>query len=190
MTQNSAPAYHTIIKPSSIWMELPILIGFNLILVASAYLSFNLPFSPVPVTGQTLGVLLIAMAVGRVRGTAVVMAYIAEGAAGLPVFAGGKAGVAALMGPTGGYLMGFIAAAMVVGYLSDKGWFTGYIKSVIAMTLGTITIIMFGLPWLSMYVPTGAVLTTGLVPFIPGAIVKLGIGSLILPTIMKFVGRK
>lgn len=98
MNNSSIACYEYLIRPAQRWLEIPILISFNLILAASAYLSINLPFSPVPITGQTLGVLLIVMALGRIRGTAIVLAYLLEGLAGLPVFAGGRSGMAALMG--------------------------------------------------------------------------------------------
>src|SRR3990172_7248126 len=98
MQTHSATVY-SLIRPATIWKELPLLIGFNLLLVATAYISFNLPFSPVPITGQTFGVLLIAMALGRVRGVGVVTAYLLEGIAGLPVFAGGTAGFPIIIGP-------------------------------------------------------------------------------------------
>jgi biotin transport system substrate-specific component len=186
----SSLTVYDLIKPSSRWLELPVLLSFNLLLVASAYLAINLPFSPVPITGQTLGVLLVAMALGRTRGTAVVLAYLAEGAAGLPVFAGGKAGVAALMGPTGGYLIGFLAAAWIVGTLADKGWDRGYVKSVMAMTLGTAIIFVCGLTQLSLFVPGETLLAMGLYPFVPGAAIKIAVASVLLPSIWKFIGSK
>ena len=189
MSAQSISVY-SLVKPTSRIAEIPILVGFNLVLVACAYISINLPFSPVPITGQTLGVLLIAMALGRVRGMAVVAAYLLEGAAGLPVFAGGKAGAAWLIGPTGGYLIGFLAAAFIAGYLADRGWDKSYLKSVAAMTIGTAVIFVCGLAWLSRFVPDSAILATGLVPFIPGAIVKIGLAAVILPSIWKFVKRQ
>ena len=177
------------IKPAGRLMEIPILLAFNLLLVASAYLSIELPFSPVPITGQTLGVLLVAMALGRVRGTAVVAAYLAEGAAGLPVFASGKAGLAILFGPTGGYLLGFLAAAWLVGYLADCGWHRHITLSLFAMTLGTALIFICGLIQLSLFVPGGTVFSAGLWPFIPGAAVKIAVAAFVLPAVWKFVGR-
>jgi biotin transport system substrate-specific component len=180
---------YDVIKPSSRVMEIPLLLGFNLVLVACAYLSFNLPFSPVPVTAQTFGVLLVAMALGRVRGTAVVLAYLAEGALGLPVFAGGKAGIAALVGPTGGYLVGFLAAAYLVGSLADRGWDRGLGRSVAAMTLGTILIFLCGLTQLALYAPGSTVLAMGFYPFIPGALIKIGVAAVILPSIWRFLKR-
>jgi biotin transport system substrate-specific component len=189
MNASTASAY-TLIKPSSRWLEIPLLASFNLLLVGCAYIAIHLPFSPVPVTGQTFGVLLVAMALGRVRGTAVVMAYLLEGACGLPVFAGGSGGAMVLFGPTGGYLLGFVAAAWLVGYLADRGWDRNLFKSLTAMTAGTVIIFLAGLAWLAQFVGTGAVLAMGLVPFIPGAIIKLSLASVILPSVWRFVGRK
>ncbi len=184
-----AATVYDLIRPSSRWMEIPLLLGFNLLLVGCAYLAVNLPFSPVPVTAQTFGVLLVAMALGRVRGTAVVLAYLAEGAAGLPVFAGGKAGMVALAGPTGGYLIGFLAAAFVTGWLADHAWDKGYLKSIGAMTIGTIIIFVSGLAQLALFVPAGSVLAMGFYPFLPGALFKIGLAAVILPTVWKFIKR-
>jgi len=186
----STPAVYSLIKPSSRWLEIPILLSFNLLLVALAQLAINLPLSPVPITGQTLGVLLIGMALGRVRGTAVVLAYLVEGAAGLPVFAGGRAGMAVLLGPTGGYLLGFVAAAFAVGYLADRGWDRKLWLCVTAMTFGTTIIFASGLAWLANFVPSGSLMTMGLTPFIPGALLKIAVASVILPAVWRFVGRK
>ncbi len=187
MTANSLSIYNSIIKPSSWIKEIPLLLSFNLLLVATSYISFNIPFSPVPITGQTLGVLLVAMALGRVRGTGVVLAYLAEGAAGLPVFAGGTAGMVKFMGPTGGYLFGFLAAAFVVGYLADKGWDRKYLSSILAMVIGTLIILFFGLFGLSRFVEGQNLMILGLYPFIPGALIKIAAASVMLPSIWKFI---
>ena len=189
MSQSAVACYDQLIKPTSRWLEVPILLGFNLLLVASAYVSMNLSFSPVPITGQTLAVLLIAMALGRVRGTAVVLAYLIEGASGLPVFAGGRGSVAALFGPTGGYLLGFLVAAYIIGFLSDKGWHAGFVRSIFAMTLGTAAIFVCGLSWLAVMVPDSALLAAGLYPFVPGALIKIAVASIVLPTVCRFVER-
>ncbi len=189
MNISSSSAY-SLIRPASRWLEIPLLLSFNLLLVGLAQLAVNLPFSPVPITGQTLGVLVVAMALGRVRGTAVVMAYLVEGAAGLPVFANGTAGAAVLFGPTGGYLLGFVAAAWVVGYLADKGWDRSVLFSGLAMVAGTTIIFATGMTWLSRFVGLDAVVAMGLAPFVAGALIKIGLASVILPSIWKFVGRK
>ncbi len=188
MKSQTAALYRTY-KPNSLWMELPLLLTFNLLLAASAYLSIDLPFSPVPITGQTFGVLLVAMALGRVRGTAIVLAYLVEGGLGLPVFAGGTAGFAKFLGPTGGYLIGFPVAAYLVGYLADRGWDRGYVKSAGAMLLGTVVIFAVGLLWLSRFTSSSTLLEMGLIPFMPGALVKIVIASIVLPSIWRFVGR-
>ncbi|MBD3404177.1 biotin transporter BioY [candidate division GN15 bacterium] len=178
---------YSLIRPNAWWLELPLLLGFNLLLVACAYIVFTVPFSPVPITGQTFGVLLVAMALGRVRGTAVVTAYLIEGIAGLPVFAGGSAGPAVLAGPTAGYLLGFVVAAWVVGSLADRGWDKNFGLSVAAMTIGTAVIFIGGLAWLTQFVPLEGLLTAGLIPFAPGALIKIGIASVILPSIWRFI---
>jgi biotin transport system substrate-specific component len=171
-------------------MEIPLLLGFNLLLIASAYLTIPLPFSPVPVTAQTLGVLLIGMVLGKARGTAVVVAYLLEGAAGLPVFAGGAAGPAVFVGPTAGYLLGFPLAAFVVGTCSDWGWQKSYAKSIFAMCAGTSLIFITGLVWLDRFVPEGSLLAMGLAPFIPGALAKIAFASAVLPSIWRFIGSR
>lgn len=186
----AATAIYTKIKPNSIINELPILLTFNLLLIASSYLAINLPFSPVPITGQTFGILLIAMSLGRVRGLGIVLAYLFEGAIGLPVFAGGTTGFVKFIGPTGGYLIGFLACAYIVGWMADSGWDRSYLKSITAMTIGTVVIFVFGLVWLAKFIPFEALFTAGLLPFLPGALVKIALASVILPTSWKFVKDK
>ena len=186
MNHQAVAAYDWLIRPTKRWMEIPILISFNLILVALAYVSINLPFSPVPITGQTFGVILISMILGRTRAVAVVSAYLAEGALGLPVLAGGKGGLVALMGPTGGYLFGFLAAAFIVGHLSDKGWHRTYVTSVVAMVVGTGAIFACGMFWLGVMVPESSLFMIGFWPFVPGALVKIAIAAVILPSVYRF----
>lgn len=188
-TNIHAVTVYDLLRPSSRWLEVPLLLSFNLLLVGCAYLSFNLPFSPVPITAQTFGVLLVAMALGRVRGCAVVLAYLAEGAAGLPVFAGGKAGLVALAGPTGGYLIGFLVATVLIGWLADRGWDKGYLKSVAAMTLGTTAIFVSGLTQLALFVPAASVPALGFWPFVPGAIIKISLAAIVLPSVWKLLNR-
>lgn len=186
MTTNTTAIYSKI-QPNSLLAELPLLATFNMILIACSYLSITLPFSPIPITGQTFGILLVAMALGRVRGMAVVMAYLLEGAMGLPVFAGGTAGIAKFVGPTGGYLVGFAASAYLVGYLADKGWDKSFGKTTLAMILGTALIFITGLTQLSLFVPSETLLAMGFMPFVPGAIIKIAVASVILPSVWKFL---
>ncbi|MBU0691983.1 biotin transporter BioY [bacterium] len=159
----------------------------SFLIAAIAQLEFILPFSPVPITGQTFAVLVVAMALGAVRGGLAVLTYLIEGCAGLPVFAGGASGIAFLFGPTGGYLVGFLAAAVLVGFLAERGWDRNIILTLIAMYFATIIIFCIGLCWLGVFVPYDQVYSLGLWPFIPGAIIQIAAAAILLPTVRKFV---
>ncbi len=150
------------------------------LIAISAQLSIHLPISPVPITGQTLAVLLLAAALGKRRGLAAVTLYLAEGAAGLPVFAGGKAGWAVIMGPTGGYLIGFAAATFLVGDLIQRGWDRNLWRTVLAMVLGNVVIYLAGLAWLSFFVQGSQVLALGLTPFLVGDALKISLAAILL----------
>jgi len=145
----------------------------NLLLVACSQVRIPLPFTPVPITGQTFGVLLLGALLGSRYGTAVVIAYVLQGLIGLPVFAGWKGGIAALFGPTGGYIFGFVFAAFVVGWLLENGWSRCFSFTFAALLIGNATIYAFGLPWLAFFVGWDKVLQLGLLPFLPGDLVKL-----------------
>lgn len=188
MTTNALSIYSRI-RPASIWLELPLLATFNLVLVASAYLIIPLPFTPVPITGQTFAVMLIGMVLGRTRGAAVVLAYLVEGACGLPVFAGGAMGLPALIGPTGGYLLGFVVAAWVTGFLGEHGWDRSYVLSSLAMLIGHVIVFAAGVAWLYRYVPASQVFALGVAPFVVGTVIKIVVAAGVLPTIWKFAGR-
>lgn len=153
----------------------------SLLIALSARLRIDLPFSPVPVTGQTFAILLVAAALGRTLGFSSVVAYLIEGLLGAPVFAGGTAGPAVLAGPTGGYLIGFALAALVVGSLAERGWDRRFITAVPAMLLGEVAIYLVGLPWLARFVGVPQVFAAGLVPFLVGDVYKLVLAALVLP---------
>lgn len=159
-----------------------LILSASLLIAISAQLSIHVPFSPVPITGQTLTVLLIAALLGKKRGLAAVGLYLAEGAMGFPVFAGGKGGFTALLGPTGGYLIGFAAATYMVGALVLQGWDRSMITSGMAMVLGNLVIYLFGLTWLSFYVGAGKVIHLGLTPFLIGDVLKILLATAILAT--------
>jgi biotin transport system substrate-specific component len=172
------------------WMYDIALVAAGSILIAlAAQLSIPLPFSPVPITGQTFAVLLIAALLGRHRGVATVLLYLAEGGAGLPVFAGGAAGPAHLVGPTAGYLFGFIVASWVTGALAQRGWDRRQLTTAAAMSIGYGCIFTCGLLWLAKFVGWSNVIAMGLLPFLPGMIVKIALATLLLPGAWKALAK-
>ncbi|MFO7841944.1 MAG: biotin transporter BioY [Fidelibacterota bacterium] len=143
----------------------------------------TIPLQPVPVTGQTLGVLLTGMMLGRKRALAAMLTYIAMGVIGLPVFANGAFGAATLIGPTGGYLLGFMPAAYIMAYLGEKGWYKHAATAISALIIGHTIIFGFGLLWLGILMNGSNVLATGFIPFIPGAVAKTLIAFALIPVI-------
>lgn len=154
------------------------------ILAVSAQIA--VPMWPVPMTMQTFAVTLIGAAYGWRLGGATVALYVAQGALGLPVFSGGVA-TAALVGPTAGYIYGFVAAAALVGYMVEKGWGRSILKLTVAMTLGNVVLFVGGLSWLSNLIGVDAALAAGLYPFIAGGIVKIALSVAALPLAWKLV---
>ena len=167
---------------------------YDLILVVAGSLLVGLcaqvkiqPFGPVPITGQTFAVLMIGALLGAKRGSMAVLAYLAQGVAGLPVFAV-ISGPAALLGPTGGYLVGFVPAAYVTGLLAEKGWDRRIGTTVVAMALGNVVIYAFGIFWLCCLTGVSkTVLTTGLLPFIGGDLLKIVLAAILLPSAWKLL---
>lgn len=148
----------------------------------------QVPFYPVPMTMQTFVVLVIGMAFGWKLGGATVLLYLAEGMAGLPVFASGG-GYAYIAGPTGGYLIGFLAAAVAIGWLAERGWDRNPLFAAVAMALGTAIIFAFGLAWLSILLGVQSAIANGLTPFVYGAIVKLALAAAAVPLAWRFLKR-
>jgi biotin transport system substrate-specific component len=147
-----------------------------------------LSFTPVPLTGQTFAVLLVAAALGSKRGAASMALYLAAGAIGLPFFAGGSHGFNAVIGATGGYLIGFIIAAYVIGLLAERGLERSVRTSIIPFLIGTIIIYVCGVAWLAIVLGNFTkAITLGLVPFLIGDIIKLVAASLALPVAWKLV---
>ena len=145
----------------------------NILLVASAKAS--LPMWPVPMTMQTLVVLLIGMTYGMRLGAATVAAYLLEGALGLPVFAGPVGGLAYMAGPTGGFLAGFLVAVVAMGWLVERGWGDGIARPFAVLLIGTIIPFITGVSWLATLVGFERAIAGGLTPFLVGAAVKLAL---------------
>jgi len=150
------------------------------LLSISAQIRFPLPFTPVPVTGQTFAVLFLGGSLGSRMGIASVGGYWIAGACGMSVFNGGSGGWAVASGPTGGYMVGFAAAAFAVGWFAERGWNRGP-GIVVPLLIGEALIYVFGLPWLALFVGPRHVLQSGLLPFIPGDLVKIAAVTAALP---------
>jgi biotin transport system substrate-specific component len=169
--------------------EVILILGGSLLIALAAQLQILLPFSPVPVTGQTFAVLLLGALYGSRRGPAAVVTYLMLGAIGLPVFAGGAAGLARFVGPTAGYLVGFVAAAFAVGSLSERGWDRRPWTTAASMIIGNVIIYALGILWLSRFVGWEAVLNTGVLPFLPGDALKIALATILLPSGWGIIGR-
>lgn len=175
-------------RRSAIVYDVALIVAGSVFIVVSAQLAFWVPFSPVPVTAQTFAVLMIGALFGAKRGGLCVLAYVAEGLAGLPVFAGGGSTIAWVVGPTGGYLLGFVAAAVLVGYLAQRGWDRKIWTTVVAMVAGNICIYAFGLLWLTILMVENK-LAVGVYPFIVGDVVKVVLAALLLPAGWKVLNK-
>ena len=152
----------------------------------------NLPLPYVPMTLQTLVVLVIGAAYGWRLGGATVMAYLAEGAIGLPVFAGPVGGLVPFLGPTAGYLIGFVAAAFATGWLSERGWDRSVPLLFVAMGLGHIVILGCGFAWLVLGMKLGPekAWLVGIAPFIAGSLIKNALGAVAVPAIRQMLDRR
>ncbi len=156
-----------------------LIVGFSLLMALFARISIPLGFTPVPITGQTLAVLLTGAVLGSWRGAAAMLLYLVEGS-WLPVYAGGGSGYFWSLA-SGGYIIGFIPAAFVVGFLAERGW-DRRVWILLAMLAGNIVLYIPGLIQLSFFVPEGKTLEFGLYPFILGDLIKIYVASLALPT--------
>ena len=179
--------------PSSLAkMSLLALIGSGLLTISA---KLNVPFYPfiVPMTMQTFAVLVIGMAFGWKLGTATVMLYLIEGALGLPVFAYTPAkgiGITYMVGPTGGYLIGFLLSAALLGYLGEKGFDRNIGTTLVAMLMGTAVIFLLGYIWLAYLIGAEKAFLYGVYPFLWAEAFKIVLAALVLPTCWKFLGQR
>ena len=169
-------------------------IGFVLLaLLGSAIMAVaakvTVPFFPVPMTLQTLAIFGIAAAYGRNLAVATMVLYLAEGLIGLPVFAGAVAGPAYMMGPTGGYLAGFVIAAMIVGWAADKGWSRNALKMALAMLIADAVVFGMGFAWLASHIGADKAFAFGVVPFVLGDVVKILLASALVAALWKVIRR-
>lgn len=165
-----------------------VLLG-TLIVALLAQVRIPLPFTPVPITGQTLGVLLVAAALGSRRGVASLALYLIAGMAGLPFFTASASGLAYLTGATGGYLIGFLPAAALVGWLAERGWTRSWCGMAALFTLGSGVIYLFGAGYLATFVGLRAALAAGVWPFLVGDAIKALLAAALLPAAWKLASR-
>jgi biotin transport system substrate-specific component len=188
---SSVTLTNTVLPRSSAITKALLITGGAIFLGALAQIAIPVPGSPVPVTGQTLGVLLLATAYGANMGAATFALYLAIGFAGAPVFAGHGHGIERLVGPTGGYLVGMLISSWVLGALAGRKWDQKLLSAITTMLIGDLIIFSFGLIWLHQY--TGKdwawTFSAGLTPFIFGEVLKIAIAGTSLPTVWKFVAR-
>ncbi len=160
--------------------SLGLVIAFSLLTAAAAQIA--IPIGPVPITGQTFAVLLAGALLGSRLGALAMTAYLIEGASGLPVFAEFKGGLPHLLGPTGGYLAAFPAAAFIAGAFAEHGWDRRFWTAVAAMAIGSIVIILGGWAWLLLFMSPALAFQAGVKPFIVGDIIKILLAAGALPS--------
>jgi biotin transport system substrate-specific component len=188
MTSTVADVFRPNEKISAIIYDSLVILCGSLWVALSARISIYLPFSPVPITGQTFAVLMLGALFGSRRGGLTMLAYLAEGLMGLPVFTAGV-GLAAIFGPTGGYLVGFVFAAYLVGRLAERGWDRRILTTIAAMIIGDAVLLTFGSAWLSFLTSVKTAFIAGFVSFIPGDLLKIAIAAFTLPAGWKLLER-
>jgi biotin transporter BioY len=166
-----------------------LVLSFGLLTALAAQISFWI--GPVPITGQTFAVLISGILLGSVRGALSQIFYLLFGLTSFPFWfaAGSSLGIARLIGPTGGYLIGFVAAAFLVGKLAESGWDKNIKTAVSAMVLGSMVIYVFGLARLANFIPVQSLLQVGFFPFVLGDLLKIFLAGLLLPTAWKYIKR-
>ena len=187
----------------------PLLRGAILALAGSLFVALcaqiTVPLWPVPVTGQTFAVLSVGLVCGWRVGGAALLLYLIEGALGLPFFAGGAGGWASVVGPSGGYIWGFVLAAALVGYLAERGWDRNVLRTAAALFLGNVVLYVPGLIWLALFyagpgqeyiaaagatTAWGASINAGLLPFLLGDTLKLALAATLVPAIWSLLHRR
>ena len=193
MTALAQAMTHRRAARSSVATDVMLVVAGSLVMAALAQVSIKLPFTPVPVTGQTLGVFLVGGSLGAVLGGASMLLYLAWGAVGLPFFAGGESGLEYLGFATAsaGYLWGFVIAAVLIGYLAQKRWDRGVGSAIGAFLLGEIVIFTIGVGWLAQAVDVSALkaMELGLYPFVVGDVLKVLLAAGAFPLMWRLLKR-
>lgn len=161
--------------------DLALIIGGSLFVALCAQIRIPLPFTPVPLTGLTLGILLVGSLLGSHLGFTSLICYLFLGLVGMPFFAGGESGWQYVQGATGGYLLAAPLAAMLVGWLAERGWDRRVGTTALSMILGNILIYVFGVAWLTTLIGFPDAFFKGMLPFLVGDLIKIAIACLVLP---------
>lgn len=175
--------------------SLALVVAFSLLTALAAQVVIPLPFTPVPITGQTFAVLLTGALLGSRLGALAMLAYLIEGASGLPFFRSGNGGIHYLIAsPTAGYLFSYPLAAFLTGLLAERGWDKRFLTAAAAMALGSVVILLSGWSWLAIWYKSAAYAASlGVWPFIPGDIIKIALAAAVLPSgwaILRRTGHK
>lgn len=192
------PARSTLVDrviPRTLVTDAALVIAGTALVAALAQVA--IPLWPVPVTGQTLAVLLVGASLGAARGAASLGLYALLGAIGLPIYSDAASGWSVLVGPTGGYIIGFVLSAAIVGWAAERRWDRGWLKAAVTFIGGSLVVFAVGLPWLSYSLggfglpnDLQSTLVAGFYPFIIGGLIKAGIAAALLPAIWKAVERR
>ena len=177
------------VLPRSLTVDLALVIGGAALTAGLAQVA--IPLWPVPITGQTLAVLLVGSSLGATRGALSMVLYALVGALGAPIFSDASGGMRVLFGATGGYIIGFVLAAAFTGWLAQRRWERGLVRGMLAFIAGSAVVFLVGLPWLqvSLGLTWSQTLAGGLYPFIVGGVVKAVIAALVLRGAWALVGR-
>ena len=175
------------LAPLDVVRQVGLVIGFSLLTALAAQIV--IPIGPIPITGQTFVVLLTGALLGPRLGALAMIAYLVEGSSGLPFFSGGHGGLLHLMGPSGGYLIAFPAAAYITGAFAEHGWDRRFLTAAAAMAVGSAIIMLSGWAWFSVVMHTSPMLTlyATVIKFIPGDIIKISLAAAVLPSGWKLV---
>jgi biotin transporter BioY len=178
------------LSPMDLTRTVSMVIAFSLFNALAA--QFAIYIGPIPITGQSFAVTLTGALLGSRLGAAALIAYLVEGAAGLPFFAGSGSGIGVLLGPTGGYLVSFPAAAYITGAFAEHGWDRRFLTAVAAMAIGSVVILLTGWCWLMLITRAtpAAAFKIGVAPFLIGDVIKILLAAAVLPTGWALLKRK